>query len=319
MMIATLVARSDMAPVPRVEIQLQDMGAYDGGSAGAAPTGNLVGGSPSATGPETSGGTAQMVAVRVPDDTEHVTLWRRDGMRRREVRGVIGAAFSFDGFGALDREAGRGVASGYELECHTVFHGSVTLPIGSVMVPSPAEQYETVIQQPFNPTLRAVVTETATNVESITRQAPLDLVPVEGKAFPRLVGFGPRQGLSGVQFSFEAPDRATAAAVWATLGDEENPQLAAWLVRSMHALLPRVFFCEVRDLQEVDFDLAYGGTRSRFVAVVSEIAPPAPALTTPAVRYSDLVAAFGPSYEEIGSALPRYGQWGTAWEFASAS
>ncbi|WP_139168119.1 hypothetical protein [Microbacterium enclense] len=295
------------------------MDAYDGGGAGAAPTGSLDGGSPGATGPEATGGTAQMVTVKVPDDTAHITLWRRDGSRRREVRGVIGAAFSFDGFGALDREAGRGVASAYELECHTVFHGSVTLPIGSVIMPAPAERYETVIQQPLNPRLRAVVTETAANVESITRQAPLDLVPVEGKSFPRLVGFGPRQGLSGVQFSFEVPDRATAAAVWATLGDEEHPQLAAWLVRSMHPLLPPVFFCEVRDLQEVDFDLAYGGTRSRFVAVVSEIAAPAPALTTPAVRYSDLVAAFGPSYDEIGTALPRYSQWGTAWEFASAS
>jgi hypothetical protein len=317
-MIVTLTARPDMAPVPRVEIELQELSVWDGGTAASAPTATLDGGGPSSTGPAVSGGTASMNVVTVPDGTNRVTLWRRDGERRREVRGVIDVPFSTAKFGALDREAGRGVVSSYELDCHTAFGTTTTVLLGEVVLPAPSERSETVIQQPFNAGLHAVVTETAANVESITRQAPGELVYLEGGAYPRLVGFGPRRSLTGVELRFYADTRQAASDVWATLGDELNPQLAAWLVRSTHPLLPAVFFCEVRSLQEVDVDLAYGGTRSQFVAVVTEIEPPAPGIATPAIRYSDLVAAIGPSYTALGAALPRYSQWGTAWEFASA-
>lgn len=316
-MIVTLTARSDMAPVPRVEIELQDADTFDGGGPAAAPSIVLDGGGPTSTGAAVSGGTAGLTVVTIPEGTQSVTVWRRDGRRRREVRGAIGMPFTGAKFGVQDREAGRGTANAYELDCLTGFGTTETVLLGSVLMPAPENPAETVIQQPFNPGLNAVVTETSANVDSVTRGAVTEAVYVEGGGYPRLVGFGPRRARTEVALSFEVDTREAAAAVWATLGDEDNPQLAAWLVRSMHPLLPRVFFCEVADLQEQGVDLAYGGTRSRFVVTVTEIEPPAPGLTVPAVRYSDLTAVFG-TYSAISQALPRYSDWSTAWEYANA-
>lgn len=318
-MIVTLTARADMKPVPRVEIKMQDITTLDGGSAAGSPSSTIDGGGPTGVGPELTGGTAGMTVVTVPEGTERVTLWRRDGDRRREVRGVVNVAFSGSGFGALDREPGRGVTSSYELECVTDLGTTSTILLGRVMMPAPEDQAETLIQQPFNPGLNALVTETSMSAPSITRSAVVDAVYAEGSSYPWLVGFGPRQARAEVALSFEVDTREAAAAVWATLGGATDPQLAAWLIRSMHPLLPSVFFCAVANLQEQDVDLAYGGTRSRFVATVVEIEPPAPGLTVPVVRYSDLVAALGPSYAAIGAALPRYSRWATAWEYAGAS
>lgn len=316
-MIVTLTARPDMNPVPRVEIELQEYVTYDGGSADTVVVGSLDGGGASSTGPAVSTGGAFLRFVDVPAGTQRVTLWRRDGRQRREVRGAINVPFSTAKFGALDREAGRGSENAYELDCHTDVGTTETILLGSIVTPAPEDPAETIIQQPFNPALNAVVTETAANVESITRSAATEALYVEGGGYPRLVGFGPRQSRSSVTLSFEVDTRAAASAVWATLGDEDNPQLAAWLIRSMHPLLPRVFFCEVADLQEQDVDMAYGGSRSRFVATVTEIEPPAPGLAVPVVRYSDLAAVFG-TYSAIAQALPRYSDWATAWEYANA-
>jgi hypothetical protein len=124
--------------------------------------------------------------------------------------------------------------------------------------------------------------------------------------------------LSDVRVDFLAKDRETAAAVWRTLGSGGGDHLPALLVRSTHPLLPRVFFCEVRSVQEVGVDLHLGGVQSRFVAAVSEIAAPAPGISTPAVRYSDLAATFG-TYSAIAAALPKYSEWASAWEYSGAA
>jgi hypothetical protein len=317
-MIAALIPRTDMSPVPRVEVLVEDAVTIDGGGGFLATPDVLDGGSASSTGTAIDGGIANMRTVEIPAGTTSVTLWRVDGDQRRKVRKIIRVPYYGEKFAVQDREAGRGDASGYELECFTDSGFSTTVSLGSTVLPAPAQAWETVIQQPFNPAVNAVVEEMQANVESVTRESSGGLVFVEGESYPRLIGSGHRRALSDVKIDFVAKDRSVAAAVWRTLGGSGGDYLPVLLIRSTHPLLPRVFFCEVRSVQEVGVDLHVGGLQSRFLATVSEVAPPAPGISVPAVRYSDLAVTFG-TYAAIGTALPSYSGWGSAWEYSGAA
>jgi hypothetical protein len=259
-----------------------------------------------------------MVAVELPADVDRVTLWRTTKGRRIKVRGVVDRVYSGT-LNVLDQEPGRGVADAYDLEWSSESGAIGTVSLGSVVMPAPERIIETVIQQPLNPNLAVVVEELQASVSGITREAPGELVYTESSGYPRLVGFGPRRGISDVTVEFLVRTRAAADAVWAMLGDEANPQLPVWLIRSMHPLLPPVFFCEVRGLRESPVNFYAGGEFSQFTCTVTEIESPAPGLVVPSIRYSDLSAVLGGTYSGIASALPRYSQWGSAWEFSGAA
>lgn len=94
--------------------------------------------------------------------------------------------------------------------------------------------------------------------------------------------------------------------------------MPVWLIRAHHGFLPRVFFCYVRTLVEVDINLRHRGEWTRFQAVVDEIAPPAPALVISPLSYTDLDVTFE-SYDDMDAAFPSYNARDTAWDLAGAA
>lgn len=315
-MIVTLTPLPDMAPVPRVEVRVSPSTTYDGGSPGdAAP--DLSGGTPATGGPVFDAGTPATVTVEVPDGTDRVTLWRSCGGRSLKVRGGVGRFYA-GSFALLDLEAGFDRPSSYELECWAGSSSLGRVSLGSVVLPGPADPWVTVVQQPLEPRLNVVFEETEVNAPGIGRVGPGSLVTVEGASYPTVLSQGPRSGLSGVELSFIATTRETAAAAWATVGSEDDPQLPVWLVRSRHPLLPAVFFCDNRGLQEIGVNLHVGGSQSRFELTVDEVAPPAPALVAASLTYSDLASVF-PTYSEMAAEFVTYSVMGSAFEYAGAA
>lgn len=316
-MIVTLTPRTDFAPVPRVEIRIEETADWWGGYADLTGEDVLSGGSASSTGDLLDGGNASAMTFDVPLGTDKVTLWRRWHNRVEEVRGGIRRPFGA-GLGIQDLEAGFNIESSYELQC---LQGDIELArinLGRVILPWAGNPHDVLIQNPLEPHLHAVVKNLAGSWPALATNAPGELVATEGSAFPAAVGFGPRTGVQGMAIDFGAATREDAARVMATLGTQEHPQLQVWLIRPHAGFAPRVFFCWVGELIELDVNQRFGREWSRFQASVTEVRPPAPALVTATLTYSDLAAEFG-TYSAIAAALPRYTDWSTAWQYAGAA
>lgn len=316
-MIVTLTPRVDFAPVPRIEIRLEESVEFDGGDAEGTGGGVLDGGGAGDAGAALDGGTASTLVIDVPAGTDSVTVWRRSDGRSFKSRGGVERSFSGT-LGLLDFEVGQSVLSTYELECWDGATSLGRVSLGSVALPRIGEVNDVIIQQPLNPALNVVVKNMAASWPSITRDAAGETVEVEGASYPTLVGFGPRQGASEVALDFAVSSRAEAARLLATLGTEDNPQPAVWLVRTNQGILPRVFFCHVKSLVEIGINQRSSGEWTRFQAVVKEIKPPAPALVVPSLTYSDLAAVF-PTYTEMKAALITYSAMASAWEYSGAA
>jgi len=263
------------------------------------------------------GGAPAMVSVNIPDATDSVTLWRRSQGETYKTRGAV--ARPLGGLsGVLDMEAGFDVDSTFELECFVGESSLGRVPLGRAMLPWSGDRNGVLIQNPFNPALSVTAVNLSGSWPSLTRESGGESVRIEGARRPRLVGASPMGGATAVPIDFGVSSRAAADALWATLGTEDNPQLPVWLIRTHQGILPRVFFARVESLTEVDINYRSGREWSRFQAVVTEIAPPAPGLVAPTLRYSDLAAVF-PTYSEMAAALPRYSDWSTAWQYAGAA
>lgn len=315
-MIVSLTPLPDFAPVPRVEVRVDSMPVFDGGGPGTSGVPLLDGGTPGSTGPVLDGGGPATTLVDVPEGTDRVTLWRRCGGRALKVRGAVDRAF-VESLSLLDFEAGFDTASTYELECFSggLPVGRVTL--GSTVLPGPADKFATVIQQPLDPSLNVVLEEMDVHVPSVERVAPGVSAGVMGRSYPTVVSAGPRSGVAGAELEFAAKDRATAAAAWATLGDEDRPQLPVWLVRSRHPLLPAVFFTDAYSVRESGVDLHVGGSQSVFSLTATEVAPPAPALVVSPLTYDDIDSVF--DYTEQDETFTSYNEKDSAWQYAGAA
>lgn len=316
-MIVSLIPHTDFSPVPRVEIRLDDAVDYDGGDAGAPGSEELDGGDPSSSGGTLDGGSPSTVIIDVPEGTETVTVWRYSQGRSIKARGIVDRVFTGEA-GYLDLEAGHDVTSAYELECFTDGQSVGRIAIGSLTLPWEADPDGVLIQQPLNPNLAVVAKNLSGSWPTITREAPGELVYTEGAEFPILISSGPRRGVTGVDIDFGVATREDAERVWATLGTPEQRQLPVWLIRSHHGFLPRVFFCHVRALTEVDINLRHRGEWTRFQATVDEIAPPAPGLVISPLSYPDLDVTFA-SYDDMDAAYPSYNARDTAWDLAGAA
>ena len=309
-----------LTPIPesyRVKIRIEPMLEFDGGAPGAVGAPLLDGGSPGSSGPVLDGGDPSMVALDLPAGTDRITVWRRCQGRAMKVRGAVGRSF-VESFEALDYEAGFDVPSTYEIECFAGEQELGRVVVGSTVLPGPPEKYSTLIQQPLDPSLFVLLEESDVNVSSVERSAPGGSVGVMGRSYPTVVSAGPRGGVTGAELQLVAKDRATADAVWATLGTEDRPQLPIWLVRSRHPLLPAVFFTDAYSLRETGVNLHVGGEQSVFSLVANEVAPPAPALVVSPLTYFDLDAVFA-SYDERDAAFASYNEMDAAYEYAGAA
>ncbi|RLK47614.1 hypothetical protein [Microbacterium telephonicum] len=317
-MIVTLTPRTDFFPVPRVEIGFDPFTAFSGGTAPATGPDTLSGGSAGGTGPTIySGGSAATASVDLPAGTDSVTLWWRSEGRTGKVRGVVSRFFTGAG-GFLDLEAGLNALTTYELEC---FDGDTSLgrvSLGTVSLPWDGDENAVVIQQPLNPNLNAQVINLEGAWPSYSRTAVGELVTVEGATRPVVVGAGPRQGLTNVDIDFGVTDAAESAAVWATLGTDDAPQVPVWLIRAPAGFIPRRLFAHIATLNEVDIDYRYGDEWSRFQATVTEVSPPAPGLVISPLSYDDLDVSYA-SYDARDDAYPSYDDQDTDWALAGAA
>lgn len=320
-MIVTLTARADFAPVPHVEIRMEETVDWWGGHASHVGSEYLDGGSATVTGDLLDGGDASAVTFEVPVGTDTVTLWRScQGVRMKVRQGV---ERSFGVMGWQDFEAGFDVPSTYELECF--YQDEIwgltplgTIPLGSVTLPWVGPENGVLVQQPLDPTLSVVAVNLNGSWPAITRETVGGLALTQGARVPVFYGGGPRQGVKGAALDFGVESRADAGRLWDTLGSPDRPQLQSWLIRAHQSHLPRVFFCHVGALTETDIDLRDGGEWSRFQAVVDEIAPPAPGLLISPLSYDDLDVSFE-SYTDMDAEFATYSARDTAWSYAGAS
>lgn len=242
--------------------------------------------------------------------TNRVTLWRIGGGQEMKVRDGVDRSF-VSSLSIIDLEAPPVIPVRYEVECWGVSGRLGRVALGTTVLPWTLPSGFVILQQPLDPTLCVLVKNMAGSWPIVRRSAPGEAVHSEGAELPSLVGMGPRRGAEDVPVDFEASDRATAAAVWATLGTRAAPQLQVWLVRSPNpGLLPPVFFAWVKELREVDISVGVskgqgGGGVSRFRAVVQEIKPPAPALVVSLLSYDDLDAGYA-SYTARDAAYASY-------------
>lgn len=322
-MIASLVAHADFAPVPRVEIRLQEVGTLNGGT--PATTGPVLsGGGAASTGDAISGGSAAQTTVVVPETADAFTLWRVDDDRRRKVQGVVGRPYVGEA-SALDFAAPPNATSSYEVEFTAQGTTVAIASLGSTFLPWTGPEKHVLIQNPLNPSLNALVKNMAGSWPEITRTAPGEDVQLEDDDLPVFVGAGPLSGIDALSVDFQVPDRESAQRVWATLGTKERRQVPVWIVRSPNpGLMPKVFYGRVSSLQEIDRTVGRsrglgGGGSSRFRAALIETRQPTPGIIAPLLRYTDLAAAFGGEYTGIAEALPRYSDWASAWEYSGAA
>lgn len=265
-MTITLSPYGDMAPVPRVEISI---GVAD-----------------------------------VPAGTDRVTFWRSSQGSEMKVRGGVDRIM-VSTISVVDLEPPRGAMSTYEAEC---WDGAVPLgrvAVGSATVPWIGESTTVLVQQPLDPRLSVEVSSLRGSWPSLTQEAPGEEVLAEGESLPSFVGFGPMGGFRGVELDLGVATREDAARLRATLGTKAEPQLPVWLIRGGDTFLPRVFFCRVSSIVEVDINNRVGREWSRFRATVNEIQPPAQALVVALLSYDDLDVSYA-SYTAMDTAYPSY-------------
>lgn len=227
-----------------------------------------------------------------PSGAVRVSLTRTAEGRTFDVRGgqrlTAGAPAV-----VLDAEAPFGVESSYTIigyDANDVVVGS--LPVGTVTL----DFDETVVQQPLDARLSAIITLRDGAISQMVRPTPGQAVHPQGSVVAGMIGLGPRRGLSGVplNFSCEADQKP---AIEASLGTYEVRQLPVWLVRTPPddtggTKLPAVFFCHVPELVELDTFRHTGTGWGHYQATVTEVAPPAPGITATVLTHSDVKALF---------------------------
>lgn len=316
-MIATLTPEPGFAPVPHVRISIVDADTWDGGTPAGGGTDAIDGGTPSDATAGFDAGSPDTLSVELPDGTDTVTLWWVSEGSSDLVPGAVRRPLT-TAFGHLDVEAGFDVATGYEVECFAGETRLARVPIGSVVLPWEGDENGCLIQQPLNPYLSAVVTNMSGSWPSISREAPGELVRVQGAVFPTLVGAGPRQAAKEVALEFGVQGRDMASRLWATLGSEGDPQLPVWLIRSHQGILPRRFYGHVKTLTETDAGYTGDEWWSEFSSSVSQVARPAPGLQVSPLSYDDLDISYE-SYGARDAAYASYDEMDTDWTLAGAA
>lgn len=227
-------------------------------------------------------------------DTVSATIRRRhldgaSGPRTFDVRGGVRKQAEST-LVVMDFEAPFQVQSLFEAACYDeddVYMGSVQLDTATLNYSG------TVIQHPFDPRISLSVRRLSGTAETVAFGSSGEVVYPDAPGLGNIVGFGGGRGVVGLPVDLLVDGHDNADMLHATLGTYEKPRLKAWLVRTPPPMrIPRVLFCWVPDLVEVDLDVRNGGSAVRFQATLTEIEPPAPGLSPAVLRHSDVKALF---------------------------
>lgn len=234
--------------------------------------------------------------------TDTVTFRRRAEGRTFFVRGGVSRPAATTVV-AMDYEAPFHTESVYEAMCFD----AAGVYMGTSQLDSVTLEYDgTVIQQPMNPKLSVEVKRLIATAANIARPTPGELVYTENQGLGKLIGLGPRRGVVDLELDLLVSSHEAADALQATLGTYEVPQLQVWLVRTPPPMrIPRVLFCSVPQLNELEVNNHLGLSDVRFGATVAEVLPPAPGLSPAVLRYPDVGAVFA-DYSDVGAVYTLY-------------
>jgi len=219
------------------------------------------------------------------EDAATITIHRLSEDRDWLVRGGVEIA---TGVAALDFEVPFKTEASYRAEQFDTLGNSLGFTDPSSIT---LDYTGTIIHQPLAPAqLWAPVRILPDSVASLVRPAPGgEMVAVEGGTVARWIG-APRQGLRGVRVAVRTDTIEHAAQLEAALGTYVTRQVGVLCIRTSTSIRwPRTFFAR-GDLALTDHDVRFGGTKTRFDAVMDETEPPFPGLVVPLLTYDDLDA-----------------------------
>lgn len=224
-----------------------------------------------------------------PPGAVTVRIVRTAEGRTFDVRGAVRLPATSPAI-IVDPEAPFGVESSYSLIGYDedgVIVGEV--PFARVTL----EYHRPVIQQPLDPRLAVEVRRLVTTGAELMRETPGEVAYAEGRVLPGLVALGPRRGLRDVQLDLFVATYDDADQLQATLGTYDRPQLPVWLLRTPPGQrIPRVFFCHVPQLTEININGHIGMEYVQMSASVTEVSPPAAGIVATALTHSDMKVFF---------------------------
>jgi hypothetical protein len=172
----------------------------------------------------------------------------------------------------------------------------------------------TVVHQPLVPDLWAPVRILAGSAESLVRPLRGEFVEPEGATVGWWIGGG-RSGLRNVPVSLLTETLDAANQMQAMLGSYLTRQVGVLCIRTSDGIRwPKTFFAQ-GDLTEIERNVRFHGQMIQFDAAMNESKPPAAAITTPLLSYSDMSLAFD-TYTDLSAAIATYTASSRSYEYA---
>ncbi|WIA99750.1 hypothetical protein [Curtobacterium sp. MCBA15_012] len=265
---------------------------YDGGNASSSFTRVLDGGNARSVfnAPllrlidDASGPRVQVQFGQLAAGTVLVTVYRTASGRTMKVRGGVNL-YAVGGASVLDAEVPFGVPVTYQAEQFDGDGQSLGFTLSSVIT---VDEQHSWVSQPLSQASAIRVRVRTVSTHSLVRPSPGEIVFTEGATVGRVIS-GQRTGLQGATIVLSvSEDKADAFdALW---GGYSQDFPAVVCLRTPPAVpLPRVLFfgCLAPERQ------SSGANRAiRYSLQGDEVAPPAPGLVIPALRRSDIDAAY---------------------------
>ena len=235
----------------------------------------------------------EVVSDETPVGVSEATVWRTAAGRTMPVRGAVRMPVA-DSFAVLDFEAPFNVDVTYQAEW---FDGGVSVGM-SENVTTELLFWGTVLQQPLDPSLRAVVeVQPGHTGRVLSRPFESSVAYVAGRGAVHLGGG--RRSLSGFRLVFATSDVDTYGAVDSLFGSGSAQMPAIVLVRTdLPWRVPMPLFAAVADPTAEGFDWTYDGDLTIFDWSLTEVVPPAPSVVVAPFSYDDLPVAYG-TYDEL--------------------
>ncbi|MFF2054110.1 hypothetical protein ACFVU2_21065 [Leifsonia sp. NPDC058194] len=241
----------------------------------------------------------EVVITDVSPQIPAMTIWRTAEDRQFPVRGGINVAPG-TAISVPDSEC-PSVTATYVAELldasgnRVQFSAQATVTLGFTGV---------FIHQPLQPELYVSPVLTSATATEISRSSNGQFVFPEGATVGTWIG----SGRTGIQAPVELLLTTAQADMFSRmLGTYSAPQTAVLCIRTTApSRLPRLLFAVGPSTKEIDFDVMREGDDLRVVWDITEVRPPAPALSQPALGYDDLDFFYSAGYDVMDAAYVSY-------------